>query len=184
MPCEFCASSDLEKYFEYQGQDYICSKPDDSGMHSCSNLPLLKIGKFHKYSIYPTFIIHLFIYLHVNPPLLCFLYSQSLFQYFLLRYFSFFISDLLFFRQKHSSILSLLSCIQYSFKIFVIIVWCILSVEIILLVLILKVAYYYISSNKCVLKIYSFSFSFIVVVCSIIVEINFTHSVQLITHII
>ncbi|XP_011497163.1 PREDICTED: voltage-dependent T-type calcium channel subunit alpha-1G [Ceratosolen solmsi marchali] len=35
---------DLEKYFEYQGQDYICSRPDDSGMHSCSNLPPLKIG--------------------------------------------------------------------------------------------------------------------------------------------
>ncbi|XP_058804886.1 voltage-dependent T-type calcium channel subunit alpha-1G isoform X2 [Phymastichus coffea] len=35
---------DLEKYFEYQGQDYICSRPDDNGMHSCSNLPLLKIG--------------------------------------------------------------------------------------------------------------------------------------------
>ncbi|XP_039307104.1 voltage-dependent T-type calcium channel subunit alpha-1G isoform X4 [Solenopsis invicta] len=35
---------DLEKFFEYQGQDYICSRPDDSGMHSCSNLPPLKIG--------------------------------------------------------------------------------------------------------------------------------------------
>ncbi|XP_050464943.1 voltage-dependent T-type calcium channel subunit alpha-1G isoform X6 [Cataglyphis hispanica] len=35
---------DLEKYFEYQGQDYICSRPDDSGMHSCSNLPPLKFG--------------------------------------------------------------------------------------------------------------------------------------------
>ncbi|KAG7209645.1 hypothetical protein KM043_011292 [Ampulex compressa] len=35
---------DLEKYFEYQGQDYICSRPDDSGMHSCSNLPPLKLG--------------------------------------------------------------------------------------------------------------------------------------------
>ncbi|RLU22910.1 hypothetical protein DMN91_005188 [Ooceraea biroi] len=34
----------LEKYFEYQGQDYICSRPDDSGMHSCSNLPPLKLG--------------------------------------------------------------------------------------------------------------------------------------------
>nr|XP_034187863.1 voltage-dependent T-type calcium channel subunit alpha-1G isoform X2 [Osmia lignaria] len=35
---------DLEKYFEYQGQDYICSRPDDNGMHSCSNLPPLKFG--------------------------------------------------------------------------------------------------------------------------------------------
>ncbi|XP_017887476.1 voltage-dependent T-type calcium channel subunit alpha-1G isoform X3 [Ceratina calcarata] len=35
---------DLEKFFEYQGQDYICSRPDDNGMHSCSNLPPLKIG--------------------------------------------------------------------------------------------------------------------------------------------
>ncbi|XP_076629158.1 ca[2+]-channel protein alpha[[1]] subunit T isoform X2 [Colletes latitarsis] len=35
---------DLEKYFEYQGQDYICSRPDDNGMHSCSNLPPLKLG--------------------------------------------------------------------------------------------------------------------------------------------
>ncbi|KYQ53200.1 Voltage-dependent T-type calcium channel subunit alpha-1I [Trachymyrmex zeteki] len=35
---------DLEKYFESQGQDYICSRPDDSGMHSCSNLPPLKFG--------------------------------------------------------------------------------------------------------------------------------------------
>lgn len=38
-------SSDLEKYFEYQGQDYICSRPDDNGMHSCSNLPPLKLGE-------------------------------------------------------------------------------------------------------------------------------------------
>lgn len=38
-------SSDLEKYFEYQGQDYICSRPDDNGMHSCSNLPPLKFGE-------------------------------------------------------------------------------------------------------------------------------------------
>ncbi|XP_015590684.1 voltage-dependent T-type calcium channel subunit alpha-1G isoform X2 [Cephus cinctus] len=35
---------DLEKYFEYQGQDYICSRPDDSGMHTCNNLPPLKLG--------------------------------------------------------------------------------------------------------------------------------------------
>ncbi|XP_076757109.1 ca[2+]-channel protein alpha[[1]] subunit T [Xylocopa sonorina] len=35
---------DLQKYFEYQGQDYICSRPDDNGMHSCSNLPPLKFG--------------------------------------------------------------------------------------------------------------------------------------------
>ncbi|XP_071560723.1 ca[2+]-channel protein alpha[[1]] subunit T isoform X5 [Temnothorax nylanderi] len=35
---------DLEKYFEYGGQDYICSRPDDSGMHLCSNLPPLKLG--------------------------------------------------------------------------------------------------------------------------------------------
>ncbi|XP_023315824.1 voltage-dependent T-type calcium channel subunit alpha-1G isoform X4 [Trichogramma pretiosum] len=35
---------DLEKFFEYQGQDYICSRMDDNGMHSCSNLPRLKIG--------------------------------------------------------------------------------------------------------------------------------------------
>ncbi|XP_043279954.1 voltage-dependent T-type calcium channel subunit alpha-1G isoform X2 [Venturia canescens] len=35
---------DLEKYFEYQGQDYICSRPDDSGMHTCNNLPPLKFG--------------------------------------------------------------------------------------------------------------------------------------------
>ncbi|XP_011298535.1 voltage-dependent T-type calcium channel subunit alpha-1H isoform X1 [Fopius arisanus] len=35
---------DLEKYFEYQGQDYICSKPDDNGMHTCDNLPPLKFG--------------------------------------------------------------------------------------------------------------------------------------------
>ncbi|XP_012271946.2 voltage-dependent T-type calcium channel subunit alpha-1H [Orussus abietinus] len=35
---------DLEKYFDYQGQDYICSRPDDSGMHSCSDLPPLKLG--------------------------------------------------------------------------------------------------------------------------------------------
>lgn len=40
-----CFSSDLEKYFEYQGQDYICSRPDDNGMHSCSNLPPLKFGE-------------------------------------------------------------------------------------------------------------------------------------------
>ncbi|KAK0098542.1 hypothetical protein PV326_007002 [Microctonus aethiopoides] len=35
---------DLEKYFEYQGQDYICSRPDDNGMHTCDNLPPLKLG--------------------------------------------------------------------------------------------------------------------------------------------
>lgn len=40
-------SSDLEKYFEYQGQDYICSRPDDNGMHSCSNLPPLKFGEYN-----------------------------------------------------------------------------------------------------------------------------------------
>ncbi|XP_034935713.1 voltage-dependent T-type calcium channel subunit alpha-1I isoform X2 [Chelonus insularis] len=34
----------LGKYFEYQGQDYICSRPGDNGMHSCYNLPPLKIG--------------------------------------------------------------------------------------------------------------------------------------------
>lgn len=43
MRALFC--SDLGKYFELQGQDYICSRPDDNGMHSCSNLPALKIGK-------------------------------------------------------------------------------------------------------------------------------------------
>ncbi|XP_043464929.1 voltage-dependent T-type calcium channel subunit alpha-1H isoform X1 [Leptopilina heterotoma] len=32
----------LRKYFEYQGQDYICSKPEDNGMHSCHDLPSLK----------------------------------------------------------------------------------------------------------------------------------------------
>ncbi|XP_033214107.1 voltage-dependent T-type calcium channel subunit alpha-1H-like [Belonocnema kinseyi] len=34
----------LEKYYENQGQDYICSRPEDSGMHSCSHLPPLKFG--------------------------------------------------------------------------------------------------------------------------------------------
>lgn len=32
-------------YYEFsKEQDYICSKPDDSGMHLCSNLPPYRIG--------------------------------------------------------------------------------------------------------------------------------------------
>ncbi|XP_037914604.1 voltage-dependent T-type calcium channel subunit alpha-1G isoform X4 [Hermetia illucens] len=49
-------------YYEYsKEQDYICSKPDDSGMHLCSNLPPYRVGPMlcdaypHPFSMnYPT----------------------------------------------------------------------------------------------------------------------------------
>lgn len=32
-------------YYEFsKEQDYICSKPEDSGMHLCNNLPPYRIG--------------------------------------------------------------------------------------------------------------------------------------------
>ncbi|XP_008484711.1 voltage-dependent T-type calcium channel subunit alpha-1G-like, partial [Diaphorina citri] len=36
----------LPTYFQYKDQekDYICSRPDDNGMHYCSNLPPYKLG--------------------------------------------------------------------------------------------------------------------------------------------
>lgn len=118
MPCEFCASSDLEKYFEYQGQDYICSKPDDSGMHSCSNLPPLKIGKFHKYSICSPFIIHVLIYFDVNL-LLNFLCSRSLFHLLLFHYLSFvyYFSNIFF--NDDRLMFTITSYVQYSSRIFI-----------------------------------------------------------------
>ncbi|XP_055634559.1 voltage-dependent T-type calcium channel subunit alpha-1G isoform X4 [Toxorhynchites rutilus septentrionalis] len=37
--------SDISFYYEFsKEQDYICSKPDDSGMHLCNNLPPYRIG--------------------------------------------------------------------------------------------------------------------------------------------
>ncbi|XP_053687605.1 voltage-dependent T-type calcium channel subunit alpha-1G [Sabethes cyaneus] len=37
--------SDISFYYEFsKEQDYICSKPDDSGMHLCKNLPPYRIG--------------------------------------------------------------------------------------------------------------------------------------------
>lgn len=68
-----CFSSDLEKYFEYQGQDYICSRPDDNGMHSCSNLPPLKFGE----CIFDILFIGFPIFFPLPPPLFLFAFHRE-----------------------------------------------------------------------------------------------------------
>lgn len=37
--------SSVSNYYEFsKEQDYICSKPEDSGMHLCSDLPPYRVG--------------------------------------------------------------------------------------------------------------------------------------------
>lgn len=39
------SSDSISYYYEFsKEQDYICSKPEDSGMHQCTNLPPFRIG--------------------------------------------------------------------------------------------------------------------------------------------
>lgn len=41
----FPTKRSISFYYEFsKEQDYICSKPEDSGMHLCSNLPPYRIG--------------------------------------------------------------------------------------------------------------------------------------------
>ena len=44
-PRPLCLHSSISYYYEFsKEQDYICSKPEDSGMHLCGGLPPYRIG--------------------------------------------------------------------------------------------------------------------------------------------
>lgn len=42
---DFIIFSSVSFYYEFsKEQDYICSRPEDSGMHLCSELPQYRVG--------------------------------------------------------------------------------------------------------------------------------------------